>query len=178
MQIFLHVFAAGPEVGEVGHAVARALEVVDRERHVDGAGHRDEMQHGVRRTADGHHDRHRVLKRLARHDVARLDVLFHADANRGAGAAAFVELAGIGRRERRAVRQRHAHRFDRRGHGVGGVHAAAGAGAGAGVPHDFAALGVGHLAHQLRAVAGERRDDVDRFASRRCGRRGSCRRRP
>ena len=66
-----------------------------------------------------------------------------------AGAAALVQLAGIGRRQRRAVRQRHAHRFDRRGHRVGGVHAAARAGAGTGVAHDFAPLGVGHLAQPV-----------------------------
>ncbi len=164
VQIFLHVFAAGPQVGQIRHAVARALEVVDRERHIDGAGHRDEMHHGVRRAADGHHDRHRIFERLAGHHVARLDVLFHAQANRRAGTAAFVQLAWIGGRQRRAVRQRHAQRFDRRGHRVGRVHAAARAGTGAGVAHDVAALGVGHLAHQLCAVACERRDDIDRLA--------------
>ena len=95
-----------------------------------------------------------------------------------ARAMAFFELVGVGRRDRRAVGQRHAEGFDRRGHRVGGVHAAAGAGAGTGVADDFAALGVGHLAGELRAVTREGRDDVDRFAGRRCGRRGSCRRRP
>ena len=76
-------------------------------------------------------------------------------------------LSGSSAGMRRAVGQRHAQGFDRGGHRVGGVHAAAGAGAGAGMPDDLAALGVGHLAGQLRAVARERGDDVDRLAGRR-----------
>ncbi len=52
------------------------LEVVDRQLDADRAGHGDQMQHGVGRAAERHHQHHRVLERLAGHDVARLEVEF------------------------------------------------------------------------------------------------------
>ena len=48
--------------------------------HVDRPGHGQQVEHGVRRSAQGHHQRDRVLERLAGHDVAGLDVLFETDA--------------------------------------------------------------------------------------------------
>ncbi len=90
----MHVLAAGLEVGEVRHAVADLLEVVDRQRHVDRAGHRDQVQHGIGRAAERHHDDHRVLERSPGHDVARLEVALEQLADRRAGA----------RRTRRACR--------------------------------------------------------------------------
>jgi len=164
VQIFLHILAAGPEVGKIRHAIARRLEVVDRELHADALSHRNEMHHGVGRAANRHHDGHRVLEGLAGHHIPRLDVLFKAVFDDRARLVAFLDLVGVGRGDRRTVGERHAEGFDRRGHRVGGVHAAARARAGAGVTDDFAALGVGHLAGELRAVTREGGDDVDRFA--------------
>ena len=62
VQVFLHEPAAGLQIGQVRHAVADLLEVVDRQRHLDRAGHRDQMQHGVRRAAQGHDDDHRIFE--------------------------------------------------------------------------------------------------------------------
>ena len=52
----------GFKIGQVRHAVADLLEIVDRQRHVHRAGHRDQMQHGIGRAAQGHHHDHRVFE--------------------------------------------------------------------------------------------------------------------
>ena len=72
----MHVLTAGLEIAEERDAVADLLEVVDGQRHIDGARHGDQMQHRVGGTAQGHDDDHGVLKGGACHDVARLDVSF------------------------------------------------------------------------------------------------------
>ena len=86
MQVFLHVAAAGPKIGQIGHAIAEGLEIVDRQRHADRPGHGDQVQHGVGRSAQGHDDRQRVLEGLAGEDVQRLDVLFQQMPHGRAGA--------------------------------------------------------------------------------------------
>src|SRR5262245_59837816 len=91
VQILLNVFATGPQVGQVRHAVARALEVVDPKWYADRAGHRDQVQHSVRRAAHSHYHSHRVFERLASHDVARLDVLFETIQTHFPGGTALLE---------------------------------------------------------------------------------------
>ena len=81
VQIGHHVFAARLQIGQIGNALADALEIVDGQLDVDGSGHRDQVQHGVGRASQGHHDHHRVLERLPGHDVAGLDVLFEKRAD-------------------------------------------------------------------------------------------------
>ncbi len=83
--------------------------------------------------------------------------------HRGPGAKTFVELGRILGRDRRAIGQAHAQRFDRRGHRVGRIHAAAGAGARAGVPHDLLPVGVIDRAAQVLPVALKGRNDIERF---------------
>ena len=66
----------------------------------DRAGHRDQVQHGVGRAAEGHHDHHRVLEGRAGHDVARLEVVLEQPPDRRAGArgtrrACFGSSAGV-----------------------------------------------------------------------------------
>ncbi len=57
VQIFLHVLAAGLQIGDVRHAAADLLKIVDRQFDFGRAGHRNQMQHGVGRAAQRHHDR-------------------------------------------------------------------------------------------------------------------------
>ena len=63
------------EVADVRHLVADPVEVVDGQVDLGLAGHRQQVQHGVGRAAERHHDGDRVLERLLGHDLARGDAL-------------------------------------------------------------------------------------------------------
>ncbi len=71
LQIFHHIRTAGLEVSQQRGLVADVLEVVDAERDVHRARHRDEVQHGIGRSAQCSHNDHCILKCFTRHDVAR-----------------------------------------------------------------------------------------------------------
>ena len=60
------VLAERLEVAEVRHLVADPVEVVEREVDLGLAGDREQVEHGVGRAAERHHDRDRVLERLER----------------------------------------------------------------------------------------------------------------
>ncbi len=77
-----------------------------------------------------------------------------------AGAGAVLDLFHRHRDLRRRAGQTHAQGFDRRGHGVRRVHAAARAGAGDGGGFDGVKLLRGHLALRVRADRFEDRDHV------------------
>ena len=80
-----------------GHALADALEVVDGPRHFGGRRDREVVQHRVGRAAGGHHQRDRVLDRLARDDVARLaDSRLIASTSTRADSAAESAFSGSG----------------------------------------------------------------------------------
>ena len=117
--------AAGLEVGEHGHAFADAREVVNGELHLRGVRDGEQVQHGIGRTAERDHDGDGVLKSFLREDGEGLDALLQHVHDGRTGAAAIVELCGRNGVLRGAVGQTHAERFNRAGHGVGGVHAAA-----------------------------------------------------
>ena len=144
-----------------------------------GAGHGDQVQHGIGRAAQRHHDDHRVLERRARHDVARLEVAFEQLANR--------------RARRRSTRR--AWRDPR----PGSTSCTAATcpslrwprpscwpctcrrtrpAPGQRVADDRLPLFVRDLAGDVLAVALKRRDDVELRRRRRRARPGSCRRRP
>ena len=125
--------AGGLEVAQDRDAAADDLEIVDGERHLGGAGDGQQVQHGVGGAADGHDHGDGILERLAGQQVTGADVEFdgaHQRAGRGAGAVGFLAILGG---HRGGVGEADAHGLERRGHGVGGVHAATGAGAGAGM---------------------------------------------
>ena len=103
VQVLHHVLPARLEVSEKWDPVAHVLEIVERQRNVDGARHRDQMQHGVGRAAERHDGHHRVFEGLPRHDVARLDVSLQQLANRLAGPQAFLLFSRVLRGRRRAV---------------------------------------------------------------------------
>jgi len=108
MQVGHHVFPRSAlRVGQVGEFAPLTLWKLRRwsSLHVDGPGHRNQVQHGIRfGTAQGHHDHHRVLERPWRVMMcAGPDVLFEERANglcpaRKAFRRACRESSGRGRR--------------------------------------------------------------------------------
>ena len=94
------------EIGEQRHAIARALEIVQRQLDVRGSRHRDQMQDGIGRSADRHHEHDCILERLLGDDVERLEVLLQKRLDGTACAMAFVALPCIFGGGGRAVRQR------------------------------------------------------------------------
>ena len=95
VQIFLDVLAARLQVGKQRNPVAHPLEVRELERHARRARDRQQVQHGVGRAADRHHHHHRVLERLRRQDVERLDVALEQQANGSRSAPALPGFAWI-----------------------------------------------------------------------------------
>ncbi len=160
VQILHHVLSARLQVREKRHTIADGLKVVDRQRNIDRAGHRNQVQNRVGRAAERHDRHHGVFKGLARHDVARLDVLFQQELDRLSRTQAFLLLLRVFRGGRGAVGQRHAHRLDRRCHGVGGVHATASARAGAGVLDDVEPLALVDRVREELSIRLKRGDHV------------------
>src|SRR5688500_13801413 len=63
-QVSHPVFPRRSEIGEHGYFFPNAREVIDRKLHIGGVRHREEVKHGVGRTAERDYDRDRVFKRL------------------------------------------------------------------------------------------------------------------
>ena len=126
-----HVLAGGLEVGDMRCRLADAGEVFELERHLGLVGDRHQVEHGVRRTAHGRHDRDGVPQRPLVDHLPRPDVggqRFNHQLTRAVGD---VEAVGCGGRRGGPVGHREAERLDGRRHGVRGEHSAAGAGTGA-----------------------------------------------
>jgi hypothetical protein len=82
------------EVGEHRRACAHLLEIVDGARHAHCSRDRDQVQHGVR-AAEHRHDHHRILERLARHDVTRFQIEREQPPHGRSSVEAFLQLARI-----------------------------------------------------------------------------------
>ena len=67
------VLAVGLGVGDVGHPLGDLVEVVELELDLGLVGDGQQVQHGVGRAAERHHDGDGVLERLLGHDVAGPD---------------------------------------------------------------------------------------------------------
>ena len=130
------MLAARFQIGEHRHALADAGEVVERQLHLAGMGHGQQVQHGVGRAAQGDDHGDGILEGAFGHDVERAQALLEHLHDRGAGAAAILFLGFGNGILGGAVGQAHAQGFDGAGHGVGGVHAAAGTRAGNGAGLD------------------------------------------
>ena len=142
VQIHGHVTTAWLEVADHRHPLADGLEIVDVERHACGAGHRQQVQHGIGGAPHRHDHADGVLKRFAGHQVAGADALGdRLDQHLGATGGA-VGLLRIFGRHGGAVGQAEAHRLEGSAHRVGGEHAAAAAGTGTGVLLDRGELGL------------------------------------
>ena len=156
-----HVAAERLEVAEVRDLVADPVEVVDGQVDVGLAGHRQQVEHGVRGAAEGHHDGDRVLERLRvmtwRAVMPWRSRLTTASPERWAKPSRRRSTAG-GAAE---PGQAHPDRLGDGGHGVGGVHAAAGALARADRALDPVDLLAGDLPGQAGADGLEGVDDRD-----------------
>ena len=157
----MQMFAARLQIGEHGNAFADAREIVNGQLHLRGVRDGEQMQHGIRRTAERDDDGDGVLKRLLREDVERLDALAQHFHDGRAGAAAIVHLRGRNGVLRGAVRQTHAERFDGAGHGVRGIHAAAGTRTGNRALFDGVKFFVGNFFVRVRADGFKHGNDVE-----------------
>ncbi|MNT58427.1 hypothetical protein D3C72_1958590 [compost metagenome] len=88
-------------------------------------GHCCQMRLGIGRSADCRIDADRVQKRLARHDVGRLDILDNQFNSAAAGAICHLAAFTVSRRDCAAAGERHAERFGNRIHGRGRAHGVA-----------------------------------------------------
>src|ERR1044071_6884117 len=84
--------AAGFEIGQDRDTLAHPREIVEGKFHPGGVGDRQKVQHGIGRTAEGDHDGNGVLERLPREDVERPQSSPEHLHDRGAGAAAVLDL--------------------------------------------------------------------------------------
>ena len=119
---FAKVFAGGLHVDEQRHLVPDRLPILDRERHADVAGDGVDVDRRVGRAANGAVDDDRVLERLARQDVRRLQVLPHHFDDSLAGPIGDLAALAMGRGDRGAAGQAHAERLGERVHGRGRAH--------------------------------------------------------
>ena len=172
-QFFHDIAARRLEVGQHRRAVGHFLEVVNGQRHIGGARHGDQVHHGVGGAAQCDDHRDGVLKRLARQDVRRLDVLLQQIEQRRADAVAFGDLLRAGRRDGRTVGQAQAQRLDGGPHGVGRVHAAARARAGASMLEHGLELLLGNLFGEPLAVGLKGRDNIQILAVQMAGADGA-----
>ena len=103
------------------------VEVIQRQRHAQPPGDRQQVDHRVGRSADGHEHAQRILERRAGHDLRRPQVLAHQlDRAPPAGLGAGQPARVVGGNSC-AARQHHAQRLGEHGHGRGGAHGVAGA---------------------------------------------------
>ncbi len=95
------------------------------------------------------------------HNVARLEIEFEKHSNGFARGDTFFMFQRIFGGRGRTVRQRHAERFNRRGHRVRGIHAATRAGAGASMANNLLALRIVDFLGKKFAVALKGRNDIE-----------------
>ena len=170
-------------MAEVGRAAADLIG--NREVELDSAlvGDRREVEHRVRRAPERHVDRERVLKGLAGHDVAGLDVLFHELHDPEARLLREPQARGVHRRDRAVAGEREAEDLGEAVHRVRGEHPRTGPAGRTGVvleikelrgrdparaqaAHALRDVGVGDLAAleapgEHRAAAHDDRGDVE-----------------
>jgi hypothetical protein len=104
---------------------ADRVEVVELELHVSLAGDREEVEDGVRRPGDRHHDGDRVLERLPSHDLPRPQVELEDVRGRDAALASGDLSAVVDGGRARGAGERHPQRLADGRHRVRGVHAGA-----------------------------------------------------
>ena len=128
-----------------------------------------QVQDGVGRTAQRSDDGDGVFKRLASHDVARLDAPGDEVEHGGPGVAAVLFLILGNGVLRAGIGQAHAQRFNRRGHRVRRVHAAAASRPRDSARFDLAELLVGDRPGGMLAHGLEHADDIEVFPAQAAG---------
>ena len=86
------MFSARLQIRQNWNVPADFREIVQRQFHFRGVGHREQMQNGIRRAAERDDHRDCVLKRFSRHDIFWLDVFFQKKADGFAGFQTFFSL--------------------------------------------------------------------------------------
>ncbi len=151
--------AARGHVGQVRGPARHLLEGVEVEVDLGLAGDREQVQHGVGRTAERHHDgawrspAPRGSRCRAPRCPARAGRTTASPDCAGEVLAGRVDRGGRGR-----AGQRQPHGLDRRGHRVGGEHAAAGALGGAGAAFSIAVSSSSSMRSRPRAPTASNTD--------------------
>ena len=112
-----------------GVRLRELVEAVERQRHADAAGEREQMDDGVRPAADRHQQRDRVVERLGGEDPRRAQPFARQLDGASAGRLRGAHACGVDGRDRRRSRQAHPERLDERRHRRGGAHLVAVSGA-------------------------------------------------
>ncbi|MNK83561.1 hypothetical protein D3C87_1033780 [compost metagenome] len=118
-------FSGGLDIGDERNVITVNLPVVLAKFDARMFRHRRQMRLGICRTADRRIDADRVQKRLARHDIRRLDILDNQFDGATAGAIGHLAAFAVSGRDRAAAGQRHAERFGNGIHGGGRAHGVA-----------------------------------------------------
>ena len=146
MQIGRHILTRRFQVADHRHFFAHAFVIINRPFHFSGMRNGQEVQHCIGGATGGHNHGDGVFYGTAGNDVARPEVTldgFNQHAG-GLGCRNGLFFIRIGHRGR--VHQGHAECFERRRHGVGGIHAAAGTGRGTGIPFYAFKIFIRHFA--------------------------------
>ena len=122
MELLAEIFARRLQVDEQRHGVADLLPILDVEPHADMAGDRVDVDRRVGRAADRAVDDDRILERLARQNVGRLQILPHHLDDALAGRVGDLAALAIGAGNDRATGQTHAQRLGDRIHRRRGAH--------------------------------------------------------
>ncbi|MEN4474174.1 hypothetical protein [Mycolicibacterium cosmeticum] len=126
VDVLHHVPAERLHVGQVRHLLADAGEIGQGQVDLRLPGDGQQVQHRVGGAAERHHHGDGVLEGLLGQDVARGDPAAQHLHHGLTGLAGELFAALVDGHRRGAAGQRHTECLGGRGHGVGGVHAAAG----------------------------------------------------
>ena len=141
-----------------GHGFADPVEIVQRQLDLRLVGDGEQVENGVGRAAQGHHDSDGVFERVLGHDLAGPDPGFEQLDDGLARLVGVVVTPAVNCRGRRTGGKRHPERLGRRRHRVGREHTGAAPFGGTGAPLDEGKFLVGELA---RRPGPHRLEDAD-----------------
>lgn len=110
------ILSRGLQVGQKGDAGADALEVIDGQLDVHGAGDGNQVEDGVGGASQDHGENHGVLESLAGHNITWFDVILEQITDRHSGIQALLKFLGVLGGSRRTVRKGHSHCLNSRCH--------------------------------------------------------------
>ena len=139
------------QVGDQGCPRTDLVEVVDLQIHTHLPRHRQEVQNGVGGSTRGRHTGNGVVEGLTRDQISGADAAPDKIHHQLSSLECHPILAGIGGRHTGGSHRRQAQEFERRGHGVGRVLAAAGTGPRAGRVLDLQQLGIADTPRRVGA---------------------------
>ena len=114
VQVLEQVLSRRPQVGDHRGAPGELVEAVERERHTGAPGEREQMDDGVRATAERHQQRDRVVERRGREDLRGPGAFVRERDGARAGQLGGAHAAGLDGGDRRRAGQAHPERLDER----------------------------------------------------------------